>query len=165
VNDGEELFSAFAHDVKTPLAVVRGYAELLAKEPNEEMLAQAPDAILAAAEQLGPALDDLLLALEIATGVLEPEWETLDLAALVPDSNGSAVTILGDKLLLQRALTALSQNGNGVQLSATDGFATIRTDPTQSRRRLYVAGLIAELHRGELRETPDGVFFTVPLES
>jgi len=28
-----------------------------------------------------------------------------------------------------------------------------------------VAGLIAELHGGELRETPDSVFFTVPLAS
>jgi len=34
-----------------------------------------------------------------------------------------------------------------------------------SSRRLYVAGLIAELHGGELRETPDSVFFTVPLAS
>jgi hypothetical protein len=144
---------------------VRGFAELLANDPNEETLAQAPDAILAAAEQLGPALDDLLLALEISSGVLEPEWETLDLAAVFPHSNGAAATVTGDKLLLQRALRALSPNGNGAQLSAADGFATIRMEPPQNRRRLYVAGLIAELHGGELRETPDSVFFTVPLAS
>jgi signal transduction histidine kinase len=165
VTDREERFAAFAHDVKTPLAVVRGFAELLANDANPETLSQAPDAILAAAEQLGPALDDLLLALEIASGLLEPEWETLDLAALLPHSNGSAATVVGDRLLLQRALTALSPEGNGAHLSATDGFATIQTDPPQNRRRLYVAGLIAELHGGELRETPDGVFFTVPVAS
>jgi signal transduction histidine kinase len=163
VKDGEERFAAFAHDVKTPLAVVRGYAELLANNANEETLAQAPDAILEAAEQLGPALDDLLLALEIASGFLEPDWERFDLASLVPHSNGMAAAVLGDKRLLQRALTALSHDGNGAQLGSADGFATIRTDAPQSRRRLYVAGLIAELHGGELRETPDGVLFTVPL--
>jgi hypothetical protein len=112
---------------------------------------------------LGPALDDLLLALEISSGVVETEWETLNLATFFPHSNGSAATVLGDRLLLHRALTALSSEGNGTQLSASDGFATIRTGPPQNRRRLYVAGLIAELHGGELRETPDGVVFTVPL--
>jgi len=164
VSENEELFAAFAHHVRTPLAVVRGYAELLSKDPNGETLARAPGAILTAAEQLGPAIDDLLLALEIESGVFEPETETLDLATLVPHSNGSATTVVGDQGLLRRALAALSPDGSGMRLSAANGLATVTARPLlQSGRSLYVARLIAEFHGGELRETPDGVFLTVPL--
>ena len=49
-------------------------------------------------------------------------------------------------------------------MSAADGLATVTARPLlQSGRSLYVTRLIAELHGGELRETPDCVFLIVPL--
>jgi CheY-like chemotaxis protein len=48
------------HDLKTPLVVIVGYAELLAGGGDEEFRAAAAEEILAAARQLDHALDALL---------------------------------------------------------------------------------------------------------
>ena len=56
----ETALAARIHDLKTPLVVIVGYAELLVNGGNEEFRAAAAEEILAAARQLDHAVDSLL---------------------------------------------------------------------------------------------------------
>lgn len=51
--------SALAHELKTPLAVIAGFSELLAARRDEEMRLQAATRITEACERLSGVLDDL----------------------------------------------------------------------------------------------------------
>ena len=54
-------FSELVHDLKTPLAMIVGYAELLQTRPDdEEIRREAPALIIEAAERLGRTLDEAL---------------------------------------------------------------------------------------------------------
>ena len=74
--------SSLAHELRTPLAIVVGYAELLAERDDEETRRDAPAQILHAAERLAAAVDDVLIVLAYETGALtfHPEDVDLDLA-------------------------------------------------------------------------------------
>jgi len=93
----ERALAGRIHDLKTPLVVIVGYAELLAGGGDEEFRAAAAEEILAAARQLDRALDSLL-------GVEHPPEHG-------PARNGSARILLVDddvfvRRLLRRTLSA-----------------------------------------------------------
>jgi signal transduction histidine kinase len=158
----EALFAAVAHEVKTPLAVLRGYAELLANRQDEHVQGEAPKAILEAVLRLAPAVDDLLLALEIESG-LETDFESVDLAQLVPNGN-EPLSVTGDARLLERAVEILGAESHGVSVTAANGVATVVAGQApRNQLELYVARLIAEAHGGELRESSTGLAMTLPL--
>ena len=52
--------SSLAHEFKTPLAVIVGFAELLGARDDERTRLEAAKRIMEASERLGDALDDLL---------------------------------------------------------------------------------------------------------
>jgi signal transduction histidine kinase len=58
-----ERLDELAHDLKTPLAMIVGYAELLLARDDEKLRKEAPARILEAAERLSTALDGLLAEL------------------------------------------------------------------------------------------------------
>jgi len=60
----EDEFAELAHRLKTPVAAIRGFAELLATRGDAETLRVAPAAIHEAAEQLAAVVDDVLRAFE-----------------------------------------------------------------------------------------------------
>jgi hypothetical protein len=159
----DNLVAAVAHEVKTPLAVLRGYAELLSRGANEDVREQAPTAILEAAERLGRAVDDLLLVFEIDSGAVESDWEAVDLGALLPDGNGDLPRVIGDPSLLARALSALL-NGSPASVTVAGKLVTIAAEALPaSRLEVYLAGRIAELHGGRLHEDDGGVVLTLPV--
>ena len=59
-----ELLSELAHDLKTPLGVIAGYAELLKFRDDTETRHEAPLRIEEASQQLEAAIDDLLTLVE-----------------------------------------------------------------------------------------------------
>jgi signal transduction histidine kinase len=64
VSDLEELVSEISHELKTPIAVISGYAELLAARADERTRLAAASQIGEAAERLLVAVDGLLEAIE-----------------------------------------------------------------------------------------------------
>jgi His Kinase A (phospho-acceptor) domain len=163
VNEGDSAFAAIAHEVKTPLAVLRGFAELVAHRGDEETRREAAPALLEAAENLSSTINDLLLAFEIDSGAVEAERQPVELAGLLP-ANGALPTILGDRALLRRALETVTRDADGISADVEDGFAAIRVIARERKPlELYLARRIAELHGGGLAQTPDGVCLTLPV--
>lgn len=56
----DEILSALAHDLRTPISVIAGYAELIEKRSTEAKTREAAGLILEAAERLRSAVDALL---------------------------------------------------------------------------------------------------------
>jgi len=56
----DEVLSALAHDLKTPISVIVGYAELIEKRSTEAKTREAVGIILEMAERLRAAVDALL---------------------------------------------------------------------------------------------------------
>jgi CheY-like chemotaxis protein len=56
----EQARAELEHELKTPLAVIAGYAELLARRDDEETRTTAAEQIAAAARRLSLALDELI---------------------------------------------------------------------------------------------------------
>ena len=56
----EESLSALAHTLRTPLAVIAGYAELLATRSDEATRLEASQMIGEAVSRLSATLDDVL---------------------------------------------------------------------------------------------------------
>ena len=54
------ILSRLAHELKTPLTVITGFAELLAARDDERTRREAAPRIMEAAEQLSSVIDDLL---------------------------------------------------------------------------------------------------------
>lgn len=74
----EELVASVAHQVKTPIAVIRGYGELLGARDDEATRLEASLRIQEAADLLELMVDDLLVVLALEADVLPFEPDTLD---------------------------------------------------------------------------------------
>ncbi len=56
----DEILSAVAHDLRTPISVIVGYAELIERRTEEPKTREAAGNILEAADRLRSAVDRLL---------------------------------------------------------------------------------------------------------
>jgi len=56
----DEVLSALAHELRTPISVIVGYAELIEKRSTEDRTREAAGLILEAADRLRSAIDALL---------------------------------------------------------------------------------------------------------
>lgn len=56
----EEARALLAHELRNPLAVIVGYAELLKLRDDDQTRREAADAILQAADRLSRILDELM---------------------------------------------------------------------------------------------------------
>lgn len=82
--EASELISELAHELKTPLAAITGFAELLRHRDDDHTRREAPRLIGEAAERLSKVVDDLVeilhadpeLALRIARARKTTRLET-----------------------------------------------------------------------------------------
>ena len=64
------ILSSLAHELKTPLTVITGFAELLAARDDERTRKEAATRIKQASEQLSSVIDDLLAGVAADKGDL-----------------------------------------------------------------------------------------------
>ncbi len=137
------LVSLAAHDLRTPLATIHGFAQTLVRlgsleEPNDRYV----DMIATAAKQLAELLDELSLAARIEGRRYEPnlqEIDTLELARGAADElgdervrvDGNGGTVRVDVDATKRGVSALAQAAlrhgglDQVECRAEDGRVTI----------------------------------------
>ena len=82
----DRFISRLAHELRSPLAIVLGYAELLNVRTDEETRREASQRIVAAAEQLALAVDDLLIVFAIDSDALTVSPSPTDAEAVVNDA-------------------------------------------------------------------------------
>ena len=116
-----QLVSLAAHDLRTPLATVSGFAKTLIRtEELEEPASRYVGIIEAAAEQMVELLDELGLAARIEAGRYQPNLQDGDTLTLAREAaatlgedrvrvagEGGAIRV--DVEATQRAVTALTQ--------------------------------------------------------
>jgi signal transduction histidine kinase len=176
-DDDEGFVSRVAHELRTPLAVLMGYAQLLPLRGDDpEFRRQAGEHIQEAVERLSTAVNAVILSTAVDAGELTLDLRPRDLGALLAaaargrnaflecrDASGwpsvtadaQYVTAIVDLLL-----------GDDSRISAeTDGDVAAITVATTgkgpSALGLYAVRRLAELHGGTL--APDGATFTLPL--
>jgi K+-sensing histidine kinase KdpD len=76
---GERFLSSLAHELRTPLAVVVGYAELLRHRGDETLRAEAAEAIVQASTRLSQAVDDLLVVFALDGECLPVDVQPVEL--------------------------------------------------------------------------------------
>ena len=142
IEDSVEVHRRFvgdaSHELKTPLTVIRGNAELLGRDPSGSDEA-ASQAITREADRMRRIVNDLLAVAELdAPGVLKLEPVNLRpltarvLADLAPVAAGRSLTVAGadaawvfaDADKIERALRNLVQNA--ITATAGDGVIQIR---------------------------------------
>lgn len=126
----EQFVRVVAHELKTPVAIVKGYADVLRRldAPPREVQRRLMDALVRGADRIDRLVTDLLLLWQLQTGRLvlavEDAVDVGDLARrvvarLAPDDAArvaieieidAPVVVSGDRELVERALTSLVDN-------------------------------------------------------
>ena len=130
-----------SHELKTPLTVIRGYAETLAAEDvPPEVRRDFVEKVLANARRMQQLVDDLLDLSRIESRAWSPRCERVPLAPLVEDVWST---------LKPRADAAR------LTLTSTVGAVTLYADPQAARQTLL------NVLDNAVRYTPDGGHVTV----
>ena len=144
LNDRENMMLTVSHDLRAPLTVVKGYAEMLADEKKKINRQKYVNTILESSEQMLSLLNTLLSYYRLDTGKEQPENAPFKLKSLVDilDSEfgplaeskgltfvgghrGDDVVVLGDrKRIIQIANNLLS---NAIKFTS-DGYVILQVD-------------------------------------
>ncbi len=117
-----------SHDLKNPLAIIRGYAGMVAEDGPDSAASQYAEKILGGVERMQGLIENLLDIGKIELGI-ESEFEPLDLAALgqsvldtqqalakdrgvrlLAEDLTGPLTVVGSRVRLEQALTNLISN-------------------------------------------------------
>jgi signal transduction histidine kinase len=134
------LVGMAVHDLRTPLAVVLGYAELLATFPQDESLHAHEDVLevmVSTARQMSRILDDLLDWSAIESGTLRLSRHPVD-----------PLTIAGDSVAL--AGLAAGRRGITLTLDGEPGLPRVQLDPDRFGQ------VLANLLGNALKYSEDG---------
>ena len=144
-----ELVANVSHDLRTPIASLRGYLETLALkretlsgEEREEYLQIA----LRQSERLGELVDELFELTKLDAREIEPRPETLQFAELVQDNvqrfqlradfDPHLPAVLVDVALMERALENLIENA--IRFTPSGGTVTVELEELADRLRVRV---------------------------
>jgi signal transduction histidine kinase len=130
-----------AHEIRTPLAAIRGHLELLLPEASPPAQ-QALAGVLEEVERLGRIVNQLLLLEKLETGPQAAPRRRIDLAALVADLGGHLRILAAEQ---------------GIELGWHGGPAPVEGDPEQLRQ------VFLNLLDNAFRHTPRGGAVSVEL--
>ena len=112
-----ELVARLARDVRGPVTSIVGFARLLEEDGRFPPDAREALAVVrASGERVGEIASDIDLLSRIELAAVEPQWQTVDLAALAAAAGavverGTAARIVADPDLLGTALGRLVEDG------------------------------------------------------
>ncbi len=124
-----ELLADISHELRTPITVIRGEAEVTLRGPERdaEEYKDALQRIVELSMQLGKYVNDLLFVARTETPNLQFEWDTLDLTELV------ASTVEDFQVMAE-------ENSITVSLKASAEPIWVRGDKQRLRQALFILG-------------------------
>lgn len=175
-----ELISIVSHEVRTPLASVLGYTQLLlGREFDEQTRARYLSIIASESKRLASLIEEFLDAERVEQGRLDLRDEPFDLAAMLReqveifagqsdrhdmrlDVDGGAFSVSGDRMRLSQVIANLLTNA--IKYSPAGGAIDVTCTRAGSRLRVSVADrgigiapehqsrIFTKFFRGEARE-------------
>lgn len=124
-----ELFADISHELRTPITVIRGEAEvtLRGEQRDAEEYKDALQRIVELSSQLGKYVNDLLFLARAETTHFQFEWDSLDLVELVSAAAEDIQVMAKEKSL-------------SVSLEAPDHPLWVRGDKQRLRQVLFILG-------------------------
>ncbi len=135
-----------SHELKTPLTVIRGFADTLAADDTlpTDTRREFARAVQTNAERMQRIVDDLLDLSRIESGGWVPNRQAVDVAAVAHDAAQAVTNAAGAK---------------HVRIDIVPGVATIHADPTALRQ------MLSNLIENAVRYTPPGGTVTIQSSS
>lgn len=147
----EEIWSLVSHDLRSPLTAVRGYLDILDRQPPPDTSAEAVRGARYAAQRMEALLEDLLNATRAERAFAPSVMRSVDLGhvterivdtlRVTTDRDirmdlASDVLVLGDEARLEQAIANLV--GNALKHGGADGPVDVAVHAHDSRARLTV---------------------------
>ena len=149
----DQFLAVAAHELKTPITSIHGFASVLAAHPDDHTIAdRAIENISRQSWRLSRLVEHLFLAMRMRAGEIRFEPTPFDLSALVVRSVSEiqsffagqvftcelqeSVTVLGDEPLLEHGIWSLFACASA--MSAREKPLKVKLVPTQTQARLLV---------------------------
>jgi signal transduction histidine kinase len=147
----EEILSLVSHDLRSPLTVVRGYLDILARPLDDERRDAAVESAKRAADRMEGLLDDLLHATRAERVFAPTVMRLVDMGELAEAVCASlqvgaeqqirvgaepGIIVLGDEVRLEQAVSNLV--GNAIKHGPENGEIRVSVSSQGERARLAV---------------------------
>jgi signal transduction histidine kinase len=153
----DQFLAVTAHELKTPITSIHGFASVLAAHPDDRSVAdRAIESISRQSWRLIRLVEHLFLAMRLRTGEFKFQPKPFDYSGLVrrtiseikPFFPGQlfscdiqpGITILGDEALLEHAIWSLFTCASAMSSSETPLQVALHTTQTRVRLTIEVAG-------------------------
>ena len=177
----ESFFRGISHDLKTPLAALKGFADILASAPTEQQQRQVTARLRANVDRLTQMVDELAEHARLRAGAFPLRLERVDLVGLLRQVardldpllhthdvvvSGESVELDADRSLLERMVVNLLSNsakyspaGSRIRADVTSDAQRVRLVITDQGRGINESDLpviFEEFQRGGLAEVDGG---------